>query len=220
MQRVIYYLIALILVISGLDAGSKMGSYALPITRHGVTHSMVAYNFWSGEYPKPVIYVERTHGKWTKIKGYASLRRLTERKVCSIKSGLYHPLSRDKTSLINYYSIIPKIDYAARRNTVLDNQHIQKGDRLENEFYIAEGSCVYLLNKRKQITTTCIEEAVEDPSVFRRIEKPSHPREQWLYLNCREGYKVFVRDADLLSQPNVRRGAISGYGRVTTSIGK
>ena len=217
MKKMIFSLIMLFLGISGLSAEEIVGSYTLPITRHGVTHSMVAYNFWSGEYPKPVIYLKHTHNNWSKIRGYTSLRNLTNRKVCTIKSGIYHPWSKDETSLIDYYSIIPKIDYVAMQNTTLGNQKIKKGDRLENEFYIAEGRCSYLLNKRRQIATTCIEEAIEDTFIFKRIKSSPHPREQWLYLNCREGYKIFVRDIDLLSQPNVRSGAISGYGRVTTA---
>jgi hypothetical protein len=81
--------------------------------------------------------------------------------------------------------------------------------------YIAEGSCSYLLNRKKEINTTCIEEAAPNPSVYRRIEYPAHPREQWLYLNCREGYRVFARDVYLLRQPNIRKGRIAGYGKVT-----
>jgi hypothetical protein len=55
--------------------------YLLPITRGGATHTMVAYNFWSGEYPKPVIYVQPRQGKWGKIMGYSSLRK-------TVKSGI------------------------------------------------------------------------------------------------------------------------------------
>jgi hypothetical protein len=181
---------------------------------------MVAYNYWSGEYPKPVIYVKHTQNNWTRIKGYASLRNPIKRKVCSIKTGIYHPWSKDKTSLINYYSIIPKIDYVAKKNTIFDGREIKKGDKLENEVYIAEGSCSYLLNKKKQITTVCVEDGVEDPAAFKYIKNPAHSSEQWLYLNCREGYHIFVQDVDLLRQPNVRKGMMSGYGRVTTSTSK
>ncbi|SFV60981.1 hypothetical protein MNB_SV-6-1712 [hydrothermal vent metagenome] len=211
MKRAIYYLLVMIFGVSNANAKSEIGSYTLPITRHNITHSMVAYNFWSGEYPKPVIYVKPTHGRWSKISGYSSLRRANKREECTIKSGIYHPWSRDSISLINYYSIVPKIDYIAREDRYLEGLHIKRGSKLENELYLAEGSCRYLLNKKREIITTCI----EDSSTFERIKRASHPREQWLYLKCREGNKIFVQDNDLLSQPNVTRGAISGYGKVT-----
>jgi len=220
MQKTIFCSIVLFLGMSSLSAGVTVGSYTLPITRNGVSHSMVAYNYWSGEYPKPVIYVNNNQRKWVKIKGYASLRKPVKRKVCSIKTGIYHPWSKDRISLINYYSIIPKVDYIAKKNTVLDSREIKKGDKLENEVYIAEGSCSYLLNKKKQITTVCVEDGAEDSSAFKHIKHPAHPFEQWLYLNCREGYHVFVQDVNLLRQPNVREGMISGYREVTTSTGK
>ena len=220
MQKTIFCSIVLFLGMSSLSAEMTVGSYTLPITRNGVTHSMVAYNYWSGEYPKPVIYVKGNQNKWVKIKGYASLRKPVKRKVCSIKTGIYHPWSKDRISLINYYSIIPKVDYIVKKNTVLDSQEIKKEDKLENEIYIAEGICSYLLYKKKQITTVCVKEGIEYPTAFKHIKHPAHSSEQWLYLNCREGYHVFVQDVNLLRQPNVREGTISGYGRVTTSTMK
>jgi len=216
MQKITFYSIVIFLSVSILSAEAIGGSYTLPITRNGVTHHMVAYNYWSGEYPKPVINVKHNQNRWVQIEGYASLRKSLNREVCSIRAGIYHPWSKEKISIIDYYSIIPRVDYVAKKNTLLDDQKIRKGDKLENEIYIAEGSCSYLLNKRREIVATCI----DDPTVFRRIETPSHSSEQWLYLKCREGYKVFVQDTDLLSQPNIKRGAISGYGEVTNSTMK
>ncbi len=176
---------------------------------------MVTYNFWSGEYPKPVIYIQPTANGWARIRGYESLRNPGRKEVCTVKTGLYHPWSKDNTSLINYYTIIPKVTYVARQNTTLNNRRIKKGDILDNEFYLAEGDCSYLLNKKKKITTFCLGDAAE----FQRIEKPAHPSEQWLYIKCREGYNVFVRDTDLLRQLGVKKGVIKGYGKVAPPRG-
>jgi len=194
-----------------LYAGDK--PYQLPITRHGVTHTMIAYNFWSGEYPKPVIHVQSgIQSNWHKMMGYASLRRMDKRKKCTIRSGIYHPWSKDKISLINYYSIVPRVSYLVQNNTTINGQKFKKGDRLENEIYLAEGSCSYTLNgKKARFETYCIDEDTH----FKKINYPSHPSEQWLYLNCKEGYNVFVQDRDLLTQPNVNLGQISEYGKVT-----
>jgi len=200
--------------IASLDEESGSHSSTIPVTRNGVTRKMVAYNYWSGEYPKPVINVAGSVKGWIKIKGYASLRKLTKKKVCTIKTGIYHPWSKDNTSVIDYFTITGEVDYKARKSFLLDEKKIKKGDTLENEMYIAEGSCSYLWNKKKEIETTCIEEAAPSSSVYRRIKYPAHPREQWLYLDCREGYHIFVRDVDLLRVPNIRKGRIVGYGKV------
>ena len=208
MKRLSFFL-SFIIFTGFLYAG--IDSYAIPVTRGGVKHTMVTYNFWSGEYPKPVIYIQPTHNGWAKIRGYASLRNPKTRKVCTVKAGIYHPWSKDNTSLINYYTIIPKKTYIAQKNTKIDNRRIKRGDILDNEFYLSEGDCSYLLNKKVKITAFCIGDSAE----FKRIEKPAHPPEQWLYVKCREGYNVFVRDADLLNQSGVNKGRIIEYGKVS-----
>jgi len=214
LNKIVFLLVMMIILTQSIFS-ETITSYTLPVTRNGVTHYMVAYNYWSGEYPKPVIYVKGNQNRWVKIKGYTSLRDLTNRKICNIKIGIYHPWSKDDISLINYYSIIPKIDYIAKRNTILNSQKINKGDKLDNEVYIAEGSCSYILNKKREITTICVEGGAEDLDSFKQMRYPTHPSEQWLYLNCREGYHIFVRDIDLLREPNVSEGVISGYRSVT-----
>lgn len=185
--------------------------YSLPITRDNVTHTMIAYNFWSGEYPSPVIDVQVKQKKWLKIKGYKSLRKLTQPKNCTIKTGIYHPWSKDKISVINYYSIIPKVDYLAKKATIFDEKKFKKGDKLKHEVYLSEGFCSYDLNNKKRFESTCIGKM----KPFERTEYPSHAAEQWLYLSCKEGHKVFVQDNDLLSQPHVKKGKIAAYGEVT-----
>lgn len=185
--------------------------YTLPITRDGVTHTMLAYNFWSGEYPSPVIDVQADLNKTRKIMGYPTLRKPNKKKSCTIKAGIYHPWSQDKTSLINYYTIVPNVRYLVERSTMLDNIRLKKGDELNEEIYLSEGFCSYLLNGESAVETMCL--GAEDKR-FKRIESPSHPAEQWLYLRCMEGDKLFVQDSDLLTQTGVVEGQIIGYGEV------
>ncbi len=200
----------LLVFTASLHAGDN--PYPLPITRHGVTHTMVAYNFWSGEYPQPVINVESgRQGNWTKIMGYTSLRRTVKRKKCTVRSGIYHPWSKERISLINYYSIVPRVSYLVQNATTINGQRFKKGDRLENEVYLSEGFCSYTIHGRKErFETYCIDEDTH----FKKIQYPAHASEQWLYLKCKEGYNVFVQDSDLLTQPNVNKGQISKYGKV------
>ena len=172
---------------------------------------MVAINFWRGEYPGPVIDIQPSKNGWSEIMGYSSLRNPANKKVCSVKAGTYHPWTKDNISLISYYSIIPRIDYVSQLDTILENTKVKEGDKLQREVYLSEGFCSYLFNGETKLETQC----VDKPDQFQAINYPAHSSEQWLYLSCREGHKVFVQDSDLLNQPNVREGQISGYGEVS-----
>lgn len=185
--------------------------YLLPIERNGTKHTMLSYNFWSGEYPYPVISVEEKKEKWQTVRGYSSLRDLGKKKSCTIKTGVYHPWSRDKTSLINFYSIIPNVSYVVKHDTILEEMKLKKGDQLKREIYLAEGFCSYTLKDGKNLETFCIDEKNKN---FKRLASVAHPREQWLYLKCKESYNIFVQDKDLLKQPHVKEGQITGYGEV------
>jgi len=131
--------------------------------------------FWSGEYPAPVIHIQPSKNNWGTV-------NLGNNK-CSIKTGIYHPWTKDKISLINYYSITPKINYLVQQDTILDGQKVKKGDTIKNEFYLSEGFCSYLLNDKTEITVHCLANSTQ----FKRIKFPAHPAEQWLYLSCKEG---------------------------------
>ena len=198
-----------------VEGSESFNTYTIPVTRGGLTREMAVGDFWSGEYPRPVIYVEENGEHRRKIRGYTSLREPLQQKSCTIKTGIYHPWSKERTSVANFYTILPKVDYRVKRDTVLGEHRLHRGDLLENEIYLAEGSCLYRLNGKEQITEICVEEAMDDPTVFRKRVHPGHRKEQWLRLRCDEGYTVFVRDRELLRQHHVRRGKISGYGKVT-----
>lgn len=185
--------------------------YLLPIERNGTKHTMLSYNFWSGEYPYPVISVQSTKKNWVKIQGYSSLRKLDKKKSCTIKTGVYHPWSRTKTSIINYYTIIPQVSYVVQKNTVIEGTKFKKGDKLNRELYLAEGFCSYSLKDGKEFEAFCIDKKDKN---FKRVESPSHLSEQWLYLSCKENYNIFVKDNDLLSQPYVKEEKVTGYGEV------
>jgi len=190
--------------------------YLISIERNGSKYTMLTYNFWSGEYPSPVISVKSKKKRWIKVMGYSSLRSLSKKKSCTIKTGIYHPWSKDKTSLINYYSIISQVSYLIQNNTTIEdinNKDIKfkKGDKLKNEVYLDEGFCSYGLEDGTRFEAFCIDKKDKN---FKRIDLPSHPLEQWLYLACKEKYNIFVQDKDLLSQPYVKEGRISHYGAV------
>ena len=70
----------------------KFESYSLPITRQGLTTTRVAYNFWSGEWPTPVIDVNSDKSGSTTIQAYKTLRGCLRSIVSSksVQHELYH----------------------------------------------------------------------------------------------------------------------------------
>ena len=205
--------------------------YKIDVIRNGKVHHQVAYNFWSGEYPSPVINVHAgTDGKTT-IEGYVSLRDKKERKVCTIKNGLYHPWAKGEDSLINFYTITavesyeiiatPSSELQQELSMADPKEFLQVGDKILNVVYNAEGisqGTIHGDKRADEIVYFQVNIFENNPKIFQRIENIStlEKNEQWLYLKCDEGYNIFVEDVDLLEQEGIKKGHITGYGSVSS----
>lgn len=210
--------------------------YKLEVERNGVTYLQVAGNYWQGEYPAPVIDVNSKKKKGTtQIQGWKSLRKLNERQSCTVKNGLYHPWSNTQNSVVNYYTITGVNDYVVTKNLTTDVSEsfyvhdgavptIKAGDQIINTFYGSEGiaSGILIQNGVKSVVNFYVGIFEENPTFFQStLSTPSLVKiedylaaEQWLYLQCAEGHKVFVQDYDLLSQKGVKEGSIQDWGTV------
>lgn len=200
--------------------------YKIDITRDGKTSTQVAYNFWSGEYPSPVINVHANETGKTTIEGYASLRDKKERKACTVKNGLYHPWAKEENSLINFYTITPVEDYevvvapAQEGGEGLGEERLKVGDKILNVIYLAEGisqGTLHTPNKPDTLMDFYSDMLETNAKMFKKIQETNTANivEQWLYVKCEEGHNVFVEDEDLLSQKGVKEGQITGYGSIS-----
>ena len=189
--------------------------YVLPITRKETTHKMVAAPWWSGEYPTPMLEVmsKEKDSKTVTIQGHASLRKLTDpQKACTIDTGVYHPWGKGH-NVETFYSIMPWVQYEILKD--VPEEGLKTGDILDNEIYAAEGYCNYVHvsgSTKKEVQLWCGGEL--DTSIYKKIDHPAHAGEQWLYLNCKEGYKVFVQDSELSKQTGDVTAKMCGYGTV------
>lgn len=204
-----------LLLLQASAAAAPVDAYKANVTRSDATAQRLIYNFWSGEYPAPVIDVHASKSGVTKISAHKSLRALNEPVACTIKNGLYHPWSDTKTSVRGYYTVSNVTDYEVKRRVELDGT-LQPGDRLINVFSLAEGLCKGTLqskSRKENIQFSC--DVLDDSGQFKNLA-PTTDRfhEQWLYLSCNEGYAAFVRDEDLLKQPGIKAGRIASYGRI------
>ncbi len=201
-----------LLALSQLSFANEL-SYQLPITRNGQTKTRVASLGWSGEYPTPVINVFAGRKGYYRARGFKSLRKLTQPLRCSIKYGLYHPWSKTRNSVINYYRISALQKVRARKPIRFNKTRIKTGQVIFNIQYASEGVCVGNIktkNKTRAIDFEC--EMIENNKNFRRLTRYDGFNEQWLYVKCRQGYNAFIKDTSLLKQPGVRKGTIKTYG--------
>jgi hypothetical protein len=212
----------------------KFESYSLPITRQGLTTTRVAYNFWSGEWPTPVIDVNSDKTGSTTIQAYKTLRdpKESDKVACTITNGIYHPWSKKDPSIIIYYSLSSRESYVAKEDTFLpmyDSEgnekrlQIPKDSVISNVIYYAENYCGAILRmgkKARSISASC-DFFTENKSLVMTSKKEKDDySEQWLYLQCAEknmdgsSLKAFVRDEEILKQPGIKQGCPAEYGQV------
>lgn len=208
-------------------------SYKLPITRGGQKSTRVAYNFWSGEWPQPVIDIHSQQKGTTRIQAFTNLRNPTDadRVNCTIKNGLYHPWSQQDPSLITYYTIANIADFNVVKNTSyqiyndktkkLETVQVPKGAKFLNVVYYAENQCgaIYKMGKTSRPFTESCDFFFENKDLVKTTQEPAFS-EQWLYFSCEEKdvsgktLKAFVRDEELLKQEGVTQGCPGEYGFV------
>lgn len=214
-------------------------SYKLPITREGKTLIRVAYNFWSGEYPNPIIDVNSSKPGTTTISAYTSLRDLKDVVSCTIQNGVYNPWSKNARSLEHYYTLTAANDFLVLNDMVITKSYygsgnepkskkikVPAGSKIINVVYGSENFCAATLRIGSNLTP--IDESCDfffdNPKKLQAIFKEKDQfSEQWLHLNCSEttstgaALKAFVNADALMSQKDkgIREGCPAGYGNVS-----
>jgi hypothetical protein len=208
---------ALLLSLCGM-VSAEVTSYTLPVTRDGKKTTRLAYEFWSGEYPGPIIDLNSKSSGTTTVPAQASVRDLSEPHACAIQNGVYHPWSGDKKSLITFYTLTAVKSYQSEKDQEFNGQKIKKGDRISHVIYLAEGMCQARWGRPGEKDQpveefTCAE--LDDPLAFTPVEGRDDPfLEQWLYVQCGDGKKAFVQDNQLLAAPGAKEGQLVTYGEV------
>lgn len=193
-------------------------SYTLPVVRDGKKAIRLAYDFWSGEYPGPIIDLNSKTPGETTVRAYASLRDLSQSRDCAIQNGLYHPWSDDKKSLIAFYTLTAVKTYRSDKDQEFNGKKIKKGDRISQVIYLAEGTCQGKLSRPGEKGETIEEytcDEIDNPADYVLLEGRDDPfLEQWLYVACGDGTKAFVQDKQLLAAPGAKEGQVVTYGTV------
>lgn len=211
--------------VSATSIHAEAVSYRLDMTRDGIVHEMVVYDFWSGEYPGPVVAIGKTDKGSTVIRGSTSLRNPTNDAACAVSNGLYHPWAAKSKTDYEIYSVIGNTFYTATKDLEIvhhvqpdsDENPILKlsaGEKLNRSVYLGEGFCQYVVgDTQKEIQTDCA--SVSDNADFTMTELPTHKMEQWIKFDCKKGTSIYVNVEELLKQKGVTEGQIESYGSVT-----
>ncbi len=194
-------------------------SYLIPILRNGKKVNRVARNTWGGEYPAPIIDVNSKIKGKTKITAFKSLRDLSKSDSCTIENAIYHPWSSQKGSIVDFFQIVSNVEYTVKKDTTVGSTHLKKGDKIVREIYLAEGQCegVTLGPKKKEIRIEYTCEETRKAELAQTAGMGDKFEEQWVYVNCAEGFKAFVQDNELLKIPGVKEGEVVTFGKVKAS---
>ncbi len=181
---------------------------------HSTSTDFYTGDFWSGEYPSPVIKVTKN----TKVTGTVTLPKATlpstHKVTCTLKKGVYHPWAT-KTNA-TYHSITGVRDYSANHATSLEldlpsgtkNLAIEQGEVVKFLAYYGEGYCL-LQAKGIKGASTCLDETTFT------ITKNSDYYQQYIHVSCLEGYKAYVDGSnEILKIKGIESGNISDYGKV------
>jgi hypothetical protein len=157
-------------------------------------------DFWAGEYPSPVIQVDRQLSVPARRDPCAPAPDTT----CALAPGLYHPWA-DRGE---YITLRAPERYRASVATALDESvQVDAGEEIEVITYLSEGYCSFL-HRGRQVEAPC--PGVGDDALARVSAEPPPPI-QLFTGGC--GAWVDADDA-LFQVAGVRQGEITGYGEI------
>lgn len=165
--------------------------------------AMAAVEFWSGEYPSPVMQVDR------EVSLPARPDPCDERPSvpCAIPAGLYHPWAGQGRYLTLQESTFYR---ATAAFTYSEGPALRQGDTLELTHYLAEGMCA-LVHRGTRFDASCPD---ADNLPLELIREPATEPQQLFDPGCGAWLDV---DSALFVRPEIQHGRITGYGEVGRS---
>jgi hypothetical protein len=157
-------------------------------------------DFWSGEYPGPVVQLDAAVSLPARTDPCLAAPDTT----CALGPGLYHPWA----GVGEYITLRAPERYRASTKVALEEDvQLDPGEEIELITYLAEGYCSYL-HRGNQVEGQC--PGLNDDGLTRVSGEPP-PAIQLFTAGC--GAWVDTDDA-LFTIAGVRQGEITGYGSV------
>ena len=168
----------------------------------GCPDRIIAAPSWPGEWPGPVIDVEKPVTVQARAEPCSSTSF-----DCTVPAGIYHPWSDIEAK---YVTVRALDQWRVVKNIDEYELDVGAGDIIEVYQYFGEGYCGYRV-AGKEVTELCPGELGD---ALEEIERPQVPERQLFSVACgsRTGW-VEVNEA-LLALPEVREGTTPEYGKV------
>lgn len=199
-------------IIAGLCiVSSSLGVHAQVSSRYSLNE------FWSGEYPSPVVKVKTdTKLKATKTIPFGSRPRAARPVACTIQPGVYHPWATKTRA--TYHSVSGVSVYKAKIDTTVEvdadgtgpqNIAVKKGEKVRQLAYYGEGYCLVEANGVKG-GAFCVS---EDENYETVVNNSYY--QQYLRVTCKEGHQAYISVNDhLFLTKGIEQGKIIDYGSV------
>jgi hypothetical protein len=171
-------------------------------------------DFWSGEYPTPVIKVTAA----TKVKALKEIPFGSRPHVipvsCTLNKGVYHPWAR-KTKAA-YYSVTGITVHEAKVATTIELDQargmtkvsLNPGEVVRQLAYHGEGYCLVEVKGLKGVAF-CLDE-----KEFKILISNDYYH-QYLKASCQEGYQAYISVTDdIFTIKGIESGNITDYGHV------
>ena len=178
------------------------------------TNGEVVFSFWQGEYPEPVVQLDRP----------LRTRVLTDpcggsvTRGCSAPAGLYHPWAdrKDTPDGTSFAVRTMPSSYTLRRDHSVGGTPLKKGDTVEVLTTLSEGFCTLSASGRV-LEGRCPSDAPSSDT-WRRTSPDSPPDIQMIQVPCVGGNTGWlVVDDAFMEQDGVREGQLHGHGDVARS---
>jgi len=189
------------LVLIGLACGGLAEGPDAALTDHGGRCGpMAPIAFWSGEYPSPVIQVDRTVSLAARREPCDVRPSVT----CEIPAGLYHPWA----SQGRYLTLVEPTVYRVDADFVYDDgPAMRAGQTFTVETYLSEGHCS-MKHGDTSFAAPCPNHGALPIALIR---EPTSEPQQLFDPGCGAWLDV---DSALFVRPEIQHGQITGYGEV------
>ena len=171
-----------------------------------------AYDGWSGEYPLPIVQVNKT----ITVDALTNICETKPTLKCTVEPGLYNPWSN--LSEADFKTVGAVHRFMTLKTVEFFDMTVPEGTEVIEQRYLAEGQCSLVING--QSTQGYCPSNGDREGSFKALPNasPDFVNQQYLGINCNEGHKGWIHITDaFMALPDVQEGQILGYGSVGPS---
>jgi hypothetical protein len=167
---------------------------------------VVVYPTWEGEWPGPVVKVERP----VQVRGRVGTCDPAPVVDCTVPAGLYHPWPGGTST---DYATVNRVErWEAIVDTVVDSRPVRAGQSVDVRGYAGEGFCS-LGFEGAELGDMCPE--MSEGTTWRRLTAEAGPGLQLFRAACAEGRRAWIHvDDAFMAIDGVGEGTFPEYGRV------